>query len=282
MLYSNLLKSGTTYVTEEKKCLIDSNELIAQKLENYKKVRAEQEKAGFRAGLQAQELEVLETPEGQEADPLSGILDSRPVYDGPDPEQLLAEAQEQIEQMKQDAKATLEAERRKVLEDAKKEGYTQGFQEGQTQGIAQADSLKQSLQKEKEELETEYQRKVEELEPQFIDTLTGIYEHLFQVELGGYRDIIVYLITTSLNRIEGARDYLIHVSKDDFAYVNMQKREIQANSMVGNASFEIIEDVSLHKNECLIETEGGIFDCGLGTQLSELTRKLKLLSYEKE
>lgn len=282
MLYSNLLKSGTTYVTEEKKCLIDSNELIAQKLENYKKVRAEQEKAGFRAGLQAQELEVLETPEGQEADPLSGILDSRPVYDGPDPEQLLAEAQEQIEQMKQDAKATLEAERRKVLEDAKMEGYTQGFQEGQTQGIAQADSLKQSLQKEKEELETEYQRKVEELEPQFIDTLTEIYEHLFQVELGGYRDIIVYLITTSLNRIEGARDYLIHVSKDDFAYVNMQKREIQANSMVGNASFEIIEDVSLHKNECLIETEGGIFDCGLGTQLSELNRKLKLLSYEKE
>ena len=52
--------------------------------------------------------------------------------------------------------------------------------------------------------------------------------------------------------------------------------------MVGNATMEIIEDVSLHKNECLIETEGGIFDCGLGTQLSELTRKLKLLSYEKE
>lgn len=282
MLYSNLLKSGTTYVTEEKKCLIDSNELIAQKLENYKKVRAGQEKAGFRAGLQAQELEVLETYEGQEPDQLSGILDSRPAYDGPDPEQLLAEAQEQIEQMKQDAKATLEAERRKVLEDAKKEGYTQGFQEGQTQGMAQADSLKQSLQKEKEELEAEYQRKVEELEPQFIDTLTGIYEHLFRVELGGHRDIIVYLITTSLNRIEGARDYLIHVSKDDFAYVNMQKREIQANSMVGNATMEIIEDVSLHKNECLIETEGGIFDCGLGTQLSELTRKLKLLSYEKE
>ena len=45
---------------------------------------------------------------------------------------------------------------------------------------------------------------------------------------------------------------------------------------------EVIEDISLRKNECLIETEGGIFDCGLGTQLAELSRKLRLLSYEKE
>ena len=85
-----------------------------------------------------------------------------------------------------------------------------------------------------------------------------------------------------MNQIDGAKEYLIHVSKEDFAYVNMQKREIQANAVTGNVNLEIIEDISLHKNECLIETEGGIFDCGLGTQLSELTRKLKLLSYEKE
>ncbi len=62
----------------------------------------------------------------------------------------------------------------------------------------------------------------------------------------------------------------------------MQKKEIQAESVAGNATVEIIEDISLRKNECLIETEGGIFDCGLGTQLSELSRKLKLLSYEKD
>ncbi len=30
----------------------------------------------------------------------------------------------------------------------------------------------------------------------------------------------------------------------------------------------------------MIETEGGIFDCGLGTQLSLLRQKLLLLSYE--
>ena len=45
---------------------------------------------------------------------------------------------------------------------------------------------------------------------------------------------------------------------------------------------EVVEDATLGKNDCLIETENGIFDCGLGTQLAELRQKLKLLSYEKE
>ena len=46
-----------------------------------------------------------------------------------------------------------------------------------------------------------------------------------------------------------------------------------------NATLEIVEDRTLNKNECLIETEDGIFDCSLSTQLTELKRKLQLLSY---
>lgn len=278
MLYSSLLKRGTTYVSDENKCLIDTNELIARKLENYKN----QSNEGFRAGLKAQELEITELPEGEEGENLSAILRPEPVYEGPSAEELLAEAREQIAQMEQETRATLEAERRSVLESAKQEGYTQGYQEGQKQGMAQAESMKQSLEEERIRLQNEYRQMVNELEPELIDTLTGIYEHVFQVEIATQRDLIVHLLTAALSRIESARDFLVHVSKEDYAYVSMRKREIQVNAMIGNANLEFIEDISLHKNECLIETEGGIFDCGLGTQLSELTRKLKLLSYEKE
>jgi len=277
-LYSGLLKRGTTYVSDENKCLIDTNELIARKLENYKN----QDNSGFRAGLQAQELEIAELPEGEEDENVSAILKAEPQYEGPSAEELIAEAQEQIAQMELEAKAALEAERRSVLESAKQEGYTQGYQEGQRQGMAQVESMKRDLDAEKHRLQDEYQQMVNDLEPELIDTLTGIYEHVFQVEMATQRDLIVYLLTAALSRIESARDFLVHISKEDYAYVSMRKREIQVNSMIGNANLEFIEDISLHKNECLIETEGGIFDCGLGTQLSELTRKLKLLSYEKD
>ena len=76
-----------------------------------------------------------------------------------------------------------------------------------------------------------------------------------------------------------ARDYIIHVSKEDYPYVGMQKQQIVEQGSVGVASVEIVEDTTLGKNECLIETDGGIFDCSLGVQLADLTKQLRLLSY---
>lgn len=277
MLYSSLLKSQMTVLNSDEKCLIDTNELIAKKLESYKQEKT----GGFRAGLSAPELELAETA-GLEEDGTSAILKAEPVYEGPSPEELIAEAQEQIAQMESEARAKLEAERMKVLEDARQEGFGQGFQEGRQEGLAQVDDKKRELDEEAKALRDAYEKQIEELEPKFIDTLTGIYEHIFQVDLGTYRELVVHLITSAMNQVNSAKSYFVHVSKDDYAYVNMQKKEIQAQSVAGNAVVEVIEDISLRKNECLIETESGIFDCGLGTQLTELSKKLKLLSYEKE
>lgn len=279
MLYSNLLKSGTTVVTEEKKKVIDTNELIAKKLENYRKEQSRQ--SGFRAGLQAEEIELAD-PEDAGTDAGPGVPAETAVYDGPSAEELLNQAEEEIAKMRKKASEELEEERKNVLEKAKKEGFDQGFETGQKQGEALADEKIEQLEKQKLQMQKEYQEKVEELEPDLVDTITRIYEKVFDVELKDYRGIIVYLISTAMSQIEGARNFLIHVSKEDYSYVSIQKKEIVESSVGGNVSVEIVEDVSLKKNECLIETEGGIFDCGLGTQLEELEKKLKLLSYEKD
>ena len=170
MLYSSLLKRGTTCVSDEKTCVVDTNELIAKKLEDYQKSRDEQTKTGFRAGLQVQELELTDNVEEDEN--LLAILNEEQQYSGPDPEELLAEAREQIFRMEDEARTALEAERMRVLEEAKQEGYTQGFVEGQQQGLAQADSMKRELEIERANIISEYQQRVAELEPQFIDMLT--------------------------------------------------------------------------------------------------------------
>ena len=43
---------------------------------------------------------------------------------------------------------------------------------------------------------------------------------------------------------------------------------------------EIIEDMTLKKNECMVETDGGIYDCSLDGQLEALRKELLLLSYD--
>ena len=62
----------------------------------------------------------------------------------------------------------------------------------------------------------------------------------------------------------------------------MQRKQLLTSAVAGNSTVDIVEDLTLAKNECIIETDGGIFDCGLGTQLAELKQKLMLLAWSKE
>lgn len=284
---SNLYKRGYTFVNQEETRIIDSNALIAAKVGKAPVSRASvsvapPDKDGFSQGLPAEVLseEALEALTGEAAD-YEGAeegageseLAAAAIPEGPTPEELRAEAMAEIEQMRAEASAALEEERKKTLEAAKKQGY----EEGVHQGRAQADSLKKELEDERRRLEAEYAERIEQLEPQFIELLTGIYEHVIHVGLSDYHDLIVYLIEDALGQIDGGKSIIVHVSGEDYEYVNGRKAEFA----VGSASLEVVQDITLSKNQALIETESGIVDCSLGVQLEELGKKLRLLSYEK-
>ena len=132
------------------------------------------------------------------------------------------------------------------------------------------------------QLEAQYQQSFEEMEPMLVDTITGIYEHIFHVELGSHREILEHLISNTVHKLEGGHSFLIHVSKDDYSFVNMQKKQILNGAVSGTDTVDVVEDMTLAKNQCMIETDSGIFDCGLDTQLSALRQKLMLLAWSKE
>lgn len=278
---SNLYKSGATCIKEEAARVIDSDALMAQKAAALARITPRPaDKDGFAQGLSADVLDVLTAEDadaGTSAEGEQHADEAPPVPKGPTPEELRQQAMEEIAGMKAEAEAQLSAERRKVLEEAKNQGY----QDGLTRGMQEVEGQKRQLAETEQKLRKSYEEQIDQLEPRFIETLTGIYEHIFHVELSGYRDIIVHLIADTLRKTEGGRDYIVHVSKDDYPYVSMQKKQITSGVVSSNTTIEIVEDVTLSRNQALIETDSGIFDCSLGTQLAELRQKLELLSYEK-
>ena len=194
--------------------------------------------------------------------------------------------------MRSQALAEIEEARVQIIEEAKKAGYQEGFSQGKKEGYdrGHAEGLN-SVAKEREEalqeislrtaqMDEEYQKKMDELEPQFIETLTGIYEHIFHVSLKNSRDLVVYLIANTMRNLEGNSGYLVHVSKEDYPFVSMQKKELIKGTGIPLEAIDILEDATLGRSECMIETGNGVFDCSLGTQLEALNEELKLLSYE--
>ena len=263
-LSSNLLKKGFTKLSEDDARVIDTNELVAKRIRELSAKMQKESNTGFVSGLAADKVETLVTdPEEEKTDfaPSGNVI----------------KAGEDLQKLKEDA----EAEAQKIVEDARAQAESI-LQDARSQAEAErTDILREAeYQKKAAGLEAEYQKRLDELEPEFVDTITGIYEHIFHVDLHSYREVLCYLISTTMRKSEDNRSFLIHVSKEDYPYVSMQKKQISAGAVAPNATVEIVKDITLGKGECLIETEGGIFDCGLGTQLSELRQKLKLLSYE--
>ena len=190
----------------------------------------------------------------------------------------LQQAQEQAEMIINDAQQQAENIRNQAMDQGRQEGYDAGYQEG----LAAVEQIKQETLQKQEELDKEYQQIVDELEPEMVDVLTQIYEHVFGVDMREDKGIILHLLKNTLSRIEPGNDLIVHISPDDYDDVMDEKDSIDACISSPSTTMEIIEDPLLKKNECMIESDSGVFDCSLGVELSELTRKLRLLSFDRK
>lgn len=277
MLSSNLVKQRIMVVPKSaEKRVIDSNERL-ERLGILTKTETPGSQ-GFVAGIAA---EVVDAPgedtgnviKAHEENPQETLEQARS-----EASEMLEKAREDAVRIREEAQAQASAERAQVLEQARQQGYNEGCVRAQ----AEYEALKEELDAKQKALEAEYQQLIDTLEPRFVDTITGIYEHIFQVELGSYREVLAYLISSTLRGQEGGHEFVIHVSKEDYSYVSTQKRQILAGAVSASCNVDVVEDLALAKNECMIETGSGIFDCGLGTQLEELKNKLMLLAWSKE
>lgn len=293
-----LYKAGWVRVDGEEKCVIDSNSIVAERIEEWENIRkanaaalpAFDEESGegegepeFVSGIEGEELDALFT--GGEGG--GNVIKAGDAAE-PDFDELKAEAEAEAEHIIAEARAQaleIETQARRDAEigraNAVEEGTRQGYDEGYARGMAEVDGMKQELAERKRQLEAEFDELLEDLEPRFIETITDIYSHIFGVDLMDNRDILVHLIDSTLRKVESSRTFIVHVSAEDYPHVNMQKQALLEGAVAGRGIIEIIEDIALGKGDCLIETDGGIFDCGVGTQLEELTKKIRVLSYEK-
>ncbi len=281
----NLYKASWVVVSGDEKHVIDSNALVEKRIEEQAALRRassnmeleQGEEAGFVSGLGGEAIDALLRDNNDD----SGIIKAEKA---PDLEEIKAQAQEmlddaqaQIDEMNAAAQNEIEAKRRWAMEEGKKEGYEEGYRKG----VSEAEEMKRQVMAERRRLEAEYEQLIDELEPKFIDTITEVYSHIFGIGLADNRDILVHLVDSTLRQVESSRTFIVHVSKEDYPFVNMQKQALTEGAAAGRGTVEIIEDLTLGRGECMIETDGGIFDCGVDTQLTELNNKLRMLSYER-
>lgn len=260
---NNLFKFTQVTCDKEEKRVIDYNDLVAEKIKEYMKEQQEND-----------ENYADDFSELMDSDKVERLLEDKDeAMESVNLEEMIEQAKLEAEKIIDNARNESDALKRQAYDSAEKEGYSAGY----SKGIEEAEQLKKSVQQEKVRQEQDYQRELDRIEPMLVDTIVDVVETVFQIQFAEKKDFVMHLLQATLNKIEGSKDYLIRVSKEDFTVLTENKSDIQLQ-LPRNASLEIVEDLTLVKNQCLIETDGGVFDCGLDTQFDSLTRDLRTLA----
>ena len=284
-MFSNLYKAGFVHLGEDAR-VIDMNAILEKRLKEEAERRSRQPEHelvaaqdGFTEGLNAEKVDVLLEPDAEAASQQNASIQEQEQLkqEIEEARNELAGLQAQIEQEKEQAQLEIDQMKAKAFEEANEQGY----QEGYRKGLDFVQELQKQCEDERLQQEQEYQKKLEEMEPLMVDTLCDVYSHIFKVEAKEHKELVLKLLQDTLLKVDGTGSIIVHVAKEDYAYVQEQKGALLEEAGMQSGSVEIVSDAALARAQCMIETEGGVYDCSLDTELAELKRRLMLLAYQK-
>lgn len=269
---SNLLKYNSIVIKDSNNYIIDSNQKVIDKINSIKKnIIATNvmnpnppDADGFVSGLSAQVVEELTDSDENAATQEDLTLQTQEILDNArrEGEEIVAQAHREAEQF---------------IEVMKNAGYDQGLKAGAEEVENRKRRLEEEYNHKKEELDKEYQAKVADIEPKLVDTFINVFSNVTHTIAEDKKDMIIYLINSVMNNVDTCKEFVIHVSPDDYRFA-INNQNLITGALSKEVHIEISEDSTLSRNECLIETDSGVFDCSLDVQLSNLIKDIKLLS----
>ena len=162
---------------------------------------------------------------------------------------LLSAARKQAEEMEQKA--------REAYEQKREEGYRDGMEEGK---LEHAEKMMETILSSVEFIEG------------IEDTLVSVVNQAIRKIIGDMDDKerIVRIVRTALNTVRGQQKVTVRVAPADEAAVSEALAAMTAGSSSGSAFLTIMADARLPRDSCILESELGVVDASLETQLKEL------------
>ncbi len=209
----------------------------------------------FTLGIQA--IAVEEVPSPEEDQKSTDIIKEAKLA----AEKILQEARQEVQELKEDA-----------FLKAQEKGYEEGLKKAGTQ----TQKTVAELAAKEERLRKEYEACMNELEPKMVEIISDLVQKLTGIVTTDRKDVIGYLVSSSLRDMDKCGEYTIRVSREDYDYMMDQKDRL-LSAIDREAELKIKADDDLKKNQCLIETEQKIIDCSLDVQQNNLITDLKML-----
>lgn len=264
---SNLVKQNFVVASPEKDArVIDSNDLIELKLQELRLAQVKENVGtpaaddGFVEGLAVQEI----VPEPTQEEILNSAREEA--------ENIVGDAKSKADQLLQEA----EQKAKQLFEEQKARAYEEGSAKAGRELEAARENLKAELRALTEDHEADYRKRLDGMEGELVDAIIRVFDRVFQVQFGDKREILLALVNNTLSNIDSGKHFRIHVCLADIPLLEEHLDEIQKTAGY-DAVIELVKAAELKQGDCRIETDFGMFDCGLDTELNNLYKDIRSL-----
>ncbi|MBQ6567333.1 MAG: flagellar assembly protein FliH [Treponema sp.] len=190
------------------------------------------------------------------------------------------EAEKIIEDAKVEAARIIsDAEEQKASISSKShdEGFEKGREEGFESGKDECTRLIERIHKIIESVQNKRQEILDTTEQQIVDLVILMTRKVVKIMSDNQKSVIMANVVQALKKVKGRGDVTLRVNLADVklttAHVQDFIREVENIKNIA-----IVEDSSVEKGGCIVETDFGAVDARISSQLSELESKILEIS----
>jgi flagellar assembly protein FliH len=182
---------------------------------------------------------------------------------------IVGDTEKRVAELESNAKSSLDAAER----EAAKKGREEGREEGYKEGVAEAERLVGRLHVILDRAMDKRADILQETEAQVVELVLLVAKKVVKVISENQKSVVVQNISQALRKLKTKSDVIVRVSLSDLQLATEHVKDFI--QMTENAKkMQIVEDSTVDRGGCVIETDFGEIDARIASQLNELEEKI--------
>ncbi|MBR5866449.1 MAG: flagellar assembly protein FliH, partial [Spirochaetaceae bacterium] len=187
--------------------------------------------------------------------------------------EILRNAQEQANAILADA----EAQKKKIEEDSYKDGFNEGRENGYREGTQEANRLVDRLHVILDRVMDKRQEILDGTEQQIVELVLLMTRKIVKIISENQKNVVMSNVLQALRKVKGRGDVTVRVNISDLKLTTEHTKDF-LQSVENITNLTILEDSSIDRGGCIVETDFGAIDARISSQLSELEQKILEIS----
>lgn len=190
------------------------------------------------------------------------------------------EAEEIIGKAKLEAQSIIDnakVQERDILRKAENDGFKSGHEEGYREGNQEAQRLVERIHKMIEAVQAKRQEILDGTEQQIVNLVILMAHKVVKIMSENQKSVIMSNVVQALKKVKGSGDVTLRVNLSDVKLTTEHINDF-VHQVENIKNIFVVEDSSVDKGGCIVETDFGAIDARISSQLSELETQILNIS----